>query len=215
MKQIYSSITTFCTLFIFNYWVFDRTGNSAISIITFNAAWEYIPLYGITIGALISLVGIWVFDEAIKSSNVSPEKKLWLSRVPIPWIDGKDLSERQEKTIKSIALFLVIIFPLLANIHFWLRLNAWNAWDNCGSTPGDHQVKIWDYPTASFNSQCDFWDAHRYGNYDKRSLDGHGGTSFVPLVEPSISIALSAFLFIYASRVGLKAIYIKPQGKKK
>lgn len=213
MNKIYSTIITFTTLFLFNYWVFDRTGNAAIGMITFNAAWEYIPLYGITIGTLVSLVGLWVFDEASKSSPHMVEAKSWLDKVPLPWIDHKDLSKRHEKFLKLFVIFLVLAFPLMANIHFWLRLNSWNAWDNCGTTPGEPIVKIWEYPTASFNAQCDFWDAHRYGNYEKRSLDGHGGTSFVPLVEPSISIVLSIWLFIYATRVSLRVFATQSNGE--
>lgn len=206
MNTIFSAVSGFTTLFILNLWIFDRSTGAAIDIITFNASKEYVPLYGLTFGALLTLFSYWIFYEASKLTG----GRTWVDRIPSPWVDMNQATEKQKKIWKQFVYFVVIIFPLIASIHFWSRLDNWQAWNNCAIMPNEEEITLWSYPEASFTKNCDFWDAYRYGDYKQRTTESHHGTSYVPLLEPTACVLLTSSMFISAFLISRKLFYASP-----
>lgn len=194
MNTLYNATATFCFFYTLNMWIFDRTGESAIDVITFGASLEYVSLYSLTFGAIVALVSYWMFYEVSKSTTGTT----WSDNIPTLWVSLDGATNSQRTAWKIGVFFIVIIFPLFANAHFWNRFEAWDAWDNCNATQYDQIVDKWSYPSTSFVKDCDFWDAYRYGDFQKRTVEKHGGISFVPLVEPVICVALSVGMFAFS-----------------
>jgi hypothetical protein len=190
MNKIFDYIWSVSTLFILCLWFFDRSDVSLTDIITSK---EYVPLYGLTAGAVASLVSYWAFNEAVTATATT-----WYDRVPSPWVELDSTTPDRQKIIwKRWVCAILILLPLGANIHFWTRLNVWQAWDNCPHTPYEGEVGLWSYPEASLVTECDFWDAHRYGDYEHRKEDKHHGISYVPFVIPVICVALSITIDLF------------------
>lgn len=204
MNVIYQPTAAFSFLFILNMWIFDRVGEPVIKVITFGASLEYVPLYTLTFGALLALVSYWMFYEISKSTNGTT----WTDKIPTLWVSLDGATKSQNKAWKIFVFFIAIIFPLLANVHFWKRFEAWDAWDNCSATQlYDKKVDKWSYPSASFVDNCDFWDAYRYGDFQKRAVEKHRGISFVPLVEPIMCAILSVGMLVFSIFITYKIFF--------
>lgn len=203
MKIIFSTVSSFVVLLIIQLWVFDRMEGPVFDIYFLKVSKEYIPLYALTFGALASLIGLWVFDDVIDTSN----DLRWFDRVPSPWVDISDAKVSQKTKWKALVVILIVFLPVLANIHFWNRIHEWQAWNNCDKMSS--KVDIWSYPHSSVSGQCDFWDAYRYGKYDSRTQENHGGTSFVPLFEPIFALILTCSLVIYSISITRKVFFKK------
>ena len=183
MEKLWSVIASFNVLYILNLWFMDRTNHSLIDVFNPSQNWSSVPIFGLSLGALII-----IFSNGLMLRLVSlRHNDSWTERIPELWIEEtNDASFR--KIWKGSILVVTVIFPILAQIHFWLRFHQWNAWTNYASSRG-MPVSLYE-PVSPIYLLC--WDAHRYGDFSKMTQDGWHGVSYVPLWQPIIMGILTA-----------------------
>lgn len=199
----YNFVTTLTLFFIINLYFFDRAQNPIFYFLALNTQWQYVPIYGLTLGCMMSLLSYSVFYKSLP--NIIDSN--WLANITIPWIISVNLSQEYEKKLKFATFMLIIIFPLVANIHFWLRLDDWAIWTNCKITVEESlNNAVWQYPSLVFKEECSFFDSYRYGSFHSRKEPRQGGLSFIPLIEPIVFLIMSFFLFRLAIKCSYKIL---------
>jgi hypothetical protein len=56
IESLWTAVTSFNILFLFNLWWLDRTDKALISIITPDDRWESVPIFGLSLGSVFTLV---------------------------------------------------------------------------------------------------------------------------------------------------------------
>lgn len=199
LKYLWSILSTFTVLYILQILLLDRTNELLIDMFHFDDTWESAPVFALTFGTLISIGTFSLMLVLIKKSKA----KEGLSRVPPLWIDI-DVKSGLGRAWRRIVLVLVFIFPLAAQLHFWLRLFEWQVWKDTAAAP---TVSLWSYVSPSYFLD---WDAHRYGDHSKRMLEeGFGGVSFLPFWQPLIMAGMTLFLLIITGKIILALSHSK------
>ncbi len=190
LQYLWSAIASFNVIYILNLWLLDRTNQLLINKLHFDDTWESAPIFGLSLGSLTTILSFRFMLSLVKR-NTSEQ---WIERVPHLWVDI-DVKSQLGRFWRHFIIAVTLLFPLAAQLHFWLRLYKWQVWEN------NSQAKlhgIWSYVSPFLD-----WDAHRYGDYSKRLTEGFGGVSFLPFWQPTIMIILTAIALILFEKIVL------------
>ena len=199
MAKLWSGIVTFNTLYILNLWLQDRTNAALIDSFSPAKNWSEVPIFGIGLGiAILCLSAIIGWEFAAFRRN-----KQWYERIPSLWLNVSNETISFRKRWFAFVLIVAYLFPAIAFSHFWRRLGKWDAWPN---EPDAVPLSPYTYvsPSYLFN-----FDAHRYGDFSKRLVDGWHGISFVPFWQPLL-FALATGIAMVLVACALIAILQRP-----
>ena len=194
MVQVWSAITTFNVLYLLNLLILDRTNRVVIDIFIIDDRRESVPIFGLTIGTIITILSFYLFYQFVKIQLAQP----WHERIPPLWVEVAPNTSFGRQWV-WVVLLLCIAFPIAANAQFWVRFHTWQTWSNHVPTSGD---RICLYKPVS-PKYILMWDAHRYGDFSRKDdkKEDHKGVSYLPLYQPIIMMLLTATVLLLVIKI--------------
>lgn len=193
MRKLWAAVTTFNILFILNLWWMDRTGNAVIDVFTPDDRWESVPIFGLTLGSLFTIISFHLLLSYVR--KMRSEGRPWHGRIPTIWIQPDELVGSFRRAWLVFIIVVCIVLPIAAQVQFWYRLDNWQVWKNYDPGRGE-RVQLLQPISPKFLLD---WDAHRYGDYSKRAE--RKGVSFVPLFQPLLMFGLSIAVMLIAGAI--------------
>ena len=191
LQHLWSVIASFNVIYILNIWLLDRTNQLLIDIFHFDDTWESAPIFGLSFGSVVTILS-YSFMLSLIKRNISGQ---WMERVPHLWVDI-DIKSRLGRAWRHFIVAVTLLFPLAAQLHFWLRFYEWQVWEN---NPQSKLHGIWSYVSPKYFLD---WDAYRYGDHSKRLIEeGFGGVSFLPFWQPAIMVILTTIALILFGKI--------------
>lgn len=199
MAKIWSTIVTFMILFVVDQWIMTTTGHSPTDILSLAKNKSEVPIFALSLGSLLMVVSCALM------LGLTPRGRSdsWVERVPALWVDPTE-DERFRRVWKGTTLLMVLVFPLIAQWHFWRKFHQWKAWVNDGSE-SLNLVSL--YAPVSPKYIFD-WDAHRYGDASKVGQADWSGVSYLPLWQPILMATLSTVSLVLVLVI-LRRVFVR------
>lgn len=200
MNKLWNTLATFYVLYILGSLFMDRTNNRDV-IESFNPSenWSSIPIFYLSFGSLLSIAVLYICYQITAHEN----KQGWENRMPGLWLDDSQMHGLLKKW-KVVLFSLILIFPIVLQVHFWRRFHDWQAWSNV-KTP--EVVSLYELVSPAYLLS---WDSYRYGDFSNMNEEGWHGVSYVPFWQPVIMLTLS-LITLYMSWKAISLIFKSPQ----
>ncbi|MCG8685541.1 MAG: hypothetical protein MI892_11740 [Desulfobacterales bacterium] len=191
LQFLWATIASFNVIYILNLLLLDRTNLLLIDVFHFDDTWESVPVFGLSFGSVVTILS-FSFMLALIKKKIGEK---WLERIPPLWVDI-DMRSELGRTWRRIIFAITLLFPLAAQLYFWLRLYEWQVWENNAQSK---LYTLWSYVPPKFFLN---WDAYRYGDHSKRFIEeGFGGVSFLPFWQPAIMGCFTAIVLILFGKI--------------